>query len=71
MKTRVVDEKMTRRHRQVLECIGEGLTSSETGLKLHMSMFMVEKVIMELKWIFVARNKHHLVARAFRTGWLE
>lgn len=61
---------LTRRESEVLDCLSAGLTSNEIGKVMKISTHTVDWYMNGLQDKFEARNRHHLVALAFRLGMI-
>ena len=61
---------LTRRESEVLDCLAAGLTSNEIGKVMKISTHTVDWYVNGLQDKFEARNRHHLVALAFRLGMI-
>lgn len=54
----------------MLDCLAAGLTSNEIGKVMKISTHTVDWYVNGLQDKFEARNRHHLVALAFRLGMI-
>ncbi len=60
--------KLSRRERQVLVLLGEGLTSAQIALRLKLSPRTIRGYVAGMKVKLKAQNIQHLVARAVALG---
>ncbi len=63
--------KLSGRHLQILPLLAEGMTNEEIGKRLFVSATTVHTHVGIMLVRSGARNRTHLVAIAFREGWLK
>lgn len=68
---RPVSVQMTRREMETLEYLGYGMTSNEMGATLGLSAHTVDWYMNGIQEKLHARNRHHVVAIAFRLGLIS
>lgn len=61
----------TQRELDVLELIAQGYTNPEIGRKLNLSEETVKSHVRHLLSKLRARNRAHIVSKAFAGGWLR
>ncbi|MCY0092568.1 helix-turn-helix transcriptional regulator [Hoeflea ulvae] len=66
--SRPVGVQMTRREMETLEYLGYGMTSNEMGATLGLSAHTVDWYMNGIQEKLHAKNRHHVVAIAFRLG---
>lgn len=69
--TRPVELQMTRREMETLEYLGYGMTSNEMGATLGLSAHTVDWYMNGIQEKLNAKNRHHVVAIAFRLGLIS
>lgn len=69
--SRPVAVQMTRREMETLEYLGYGMTSNEMGATLRLSAHTVDWYMNGIQEKLHARNRHHVVAIAFRLGLIS
>lgn len=69
--SRPVVVQMTRREMETLEYLGYGMTSNEMGATLQLSAHTVDWYMNGIQAKLQARNRHHVVAIAFRLGLIS
>ncbi|WP_345781458.1 autoinducer binding domain-containing protein [uncultured Hoeflea sp.] len=69
--SRPVVLQMTNRERETLECLGYGMTSNEMGATLGLSAHTVDWYMNGIQDKLKAKNRHHVVAIAFRLGLIS
>ncbi len=62
---------LTRRERQILALLADGLTTPEMAANLCITEFTVKSHVKNLSLKLGARNRHHTVALALRRGLVE
>jgi len=68
---RPVELQMTRREMETLEYLGYGMTSNEMGATLGLSAHTVDWYMNGIQDKLQAKNRHHVVAIAFRLGLIS
>ena len=68
---RPVELQMTRRELETLEYLGYGMTSNEMGATLGLSAHTVDWYMNGIQDKLQAKNRHHVVAIAFRLGLIS
>ena len=68
---RAVAVQMTRRELETLEYLGYGMTSNEMGATLGLSAHTVDWYMNGIQDKLNAKNRHHVVAIAFRLGLIS
>ena len=68
---RPVELQMTRREMETLEYLGYGMTSNEMGATLGLSAHTVDWYMNGIQEKLQAKNRHHVVAIAFRLGLIS
>ncbi|WP_290893042.1 autoinducer binding domain-containing protein [Hoeflea sp.] len=68
---RPVSVQMTRREMETLEYLGYGMTSNEMGATLGLSAHTVDWYMNGIQEKLQAKNRHHVVAIAFRLGLIS
>lgn len=69
--SRPVAVQMTRREMETLEYLGYGMTSNEMGATLGLSAHTVDWYMNGIQEKLHAKNRHHVVAIAFRLGLIS
>ena len=69
--SRPVSVPMTRRELETLEYLGYGMTSNEMGATLGLSAHTVDWYMNGIQEKLHAKNRHHVVAIAFRLGLIS
>jgi LuxR family transcriptional regulator len=62
---------LTRREMETLEYLGYGMTSNEMGATLGLSAHTVDWYMNGIQDKLQAKNRHHVVAIAFRLGLIS
>jgi LuxR family transcriptional regulator len=68
---RPVTMQMTKREMETLEFLGQGMTSNEMGATLGLSAHTVDWYMNGIQEKLHAKNRHHVVAIAFRLGLIS
>lgn len=66
-----VDVRLTRRELEILNYLGEGMTSNEMSKLLDISNHTVDWYVNELQDKLTAKNRQHMVALAMRLGLIH
>lgn len=66
-----VDVRLTRRELEILNYLGEGMTSNEMSKQLDISNHTVDWYVNELQDKLTAKNRQHMVALAIRLGLIH
>ncbi|MVA24317.1 LuxR family transcriptional regulator [Agrobacterium vitis] len=66
-----VDVRLTRRELEILNYLGEGMTSNEMSKLLEISNHTVDWYVNELQDKLNAKNRQHMVAIAYRLGLIS
>ena len=69
--SRPVSKPLTRREMETLEYLGHGMTSNEMGATLGLSTHTVDWYMNGIQGKLQAKNRHHVVAIAFRLGLIS
>ena len=69
--SRPVSMPLTRREMETLEYLGHGMTSNEMGATLGLSAHTVDWYMNGIQDKLQAKNRHHVVAIAFRLGLIS
>lgn len=64
------DPGLTERERQILELVADGLSSKQVAQRVGIAPRTVDRHIENLRHKLRARNKSHLIAKAFAYGTL-
>lgn len=62
--------KLTKRQKQVLTCLKDGMTNKEIGTKLDLSSVYIQNILCGLFDKTSTKNKHHLIAWAYQNNIL-
>jgi DNA-binding CsgD family transcriptional regulator len=62
---------ITKRQREIFDCLADGLTNPQIALKLGISTPYVQNLLNTLYLLTETSNKHHLVAWAYKNGVLK
>lgn len=62
--------KITKRQKQIFDCLALGYTNPQIAQKLKISPAYVQNLLNNLYQITDTSNKHHLVSWAYRNGVL-
>ena len=65
------DHPVTKREREIIHLMAEGLSTKEVANELHISFHTVESHRKNLLYKFKARNTTHLVAIAMRSFYIN
>lgn len=67
---RIGDVQITPAQREVLRLLAEGDTDMEIAAQLSITKGTVESHVKALRWALTARNRVHVVAKAYQEGLL-